>query len=98
MELWNLYGPTEAAVDVTYWACQRENSQTLVPIGRPIANIQIYVLDSRLRPVPVGVPGEVYIGGAGLARGYLNRPALTGEKFIPNPFSQTPGARLYKTT
>jgi acyl-CoA synthetase (AMP-forming)/AMP-acid ligase II len=68
-----------------------------VPIGRAIANTQLYVLDSYLKPVPIGVPGELYIGGAGVARGYLNRPELTAEKFIRNPFSDEPEARLYKT-
>lgn len=96
-ELHNLYGPTEAAVDVTFWACTPGSKRRSVPIGRPIANTQIYVLDARLQPVPVGVPGELHIGGMGLARGYLNRPALTADKFIPDPFSAEPGARLYKT-
>ncbi len=96
-ELHNLYGPTEAAVDVTYWACERRSKLRTVPIGRPIANIQIYLLDSQLRPVPIGVPGELHIGGIGLARGYHNRPELTAEKFIPDPLSTEPGARLYKT-
>ena len=70
---------------------------TTIPIGRPIANTQIYILDKYLQPVPMGVPGEIYIGGAGLARGYLNRPELTEAKFIPNPFSNKPDSRLYKT-
>ncbi|MEH2121095.1 amino acid adenylation domain-containing protein [Nostoc sp.] len=104
-ELHNLYGPTEAGVDVTYWACVHQNStqenstieQNIVPIGHPIANIQIYLLDEHLNPVPVSVRGEVYIGGVGVGRGYLNRPELTAEKFIPNPFSEKPGTRLYKT-
>jgi amino acid adenylation domain-containing protein len=100
-QLHNLYGPTEAAVDVTYWHCQPEANPRSVPIGRPIANTQIYVLDSHLQPVPIGVVGELYIGGVNVARGYLNRPALTAEKFIPNPFqsrSQTLGtSTLYKT-
>jgi amino acid adenylation domain-containing protein len=96
-ELHNLYGPTEAAVDVTYWACLRESQETNVPIGRPIANTQIYILDEELQPVAIGAPGELHIGGIGLARGYLNQPDLTAQKFIPNPFSQQPGARLYKT-
>jgi amino acid adenylation domain-containing protein len=96
-ELHNLYGPTEAAVDVTYWPCRPDSRLSIVPIGRPIANTQIYILDGNLQPVPIGVAGELHIGGIGLARGYLNRPDLTAEKFIPDPFSETPGARLYKT-
>ncbi len=96
-ELHNLYGPTEASVDVTFWRCPRESGHATVPIGRPIANTQIYILDRRLQPVPVGVPGELHIGGDGLARGYHRRPELTAEKFIPNPFSPEPGSRLYKT-
>ncbi|PRX05796.1 UNVERIFIED_ORG: amino acid adenylation domain-containing protein [Actinomadura viridilutea] len=96
-ELHNLYGPTEAAIDVTAWACERDGDERTVPIGFPIANTQIYVLDERLRPVPVGVPGELHIGGRNLARGYLGKPELTAEKFIDHPFDDTPGARLYKT-
>ena len=96
-ELHNLYGPTEASVDVTFWACKRESNRRSVPIGRPIANTQIYLLDSHLQPIPIGVPGELYIRGDGVARGYLNRPELTAEKFIPDPLSNDPGARLYKT-
>jgi amino acid adenylation domain-containing protein len=97
VELHNLYGPTEAAVDVTYWACKRERSLRSVPIGYPIANTQLYLLDSFLQPVPIGVPGELHISGIGLARGYAHRPDLTAEKFIPNPFSDHAGERLYKT-
>ena len=96
-ELHNLYGPTEAAVDVTYWPCTPDSEKSIVPIGRPVANTQIYVLDPNLQPTPIGVPGELHIGGIQLARGYLNRPELTAEKFIPDPFSKAPGARLYKT-
>jgi amino acid adenylation domain-containing protein len=96
-ELHNLYGPTEAAVDVTFWPCERESERRVVPIGRPIANIQVYLLDAYLEPVPIGVPGELHIGGVGLARGYHNRPGLTATKFVPNPFSAEPGDRLYKT-
>jgi amino acid adenylation domain-containing protein len=102
-ELHNLYGPTEAAVDVTFWRCEREGDRRTVPIGRPIANTQIYILDRHLQPSPIGVPGEIHIGGAGLARGYLNRPDLTAEKFIPDVFgSQSSvggpgGDRLYRT-
>ncbi len=96
-QLHNLYGPTEAAIDVTFWDCRRQSDFPIVPIGRPIANTQIYLLDQHLQPVPIGVPGELYIGGDGLARGYLNRPDLTSERFIPNPFSDKPGARLYRS-
>uniref|UniRef100_UPI0028F10F1C AMP-binding protein n=1 Tax=unclassified Bradyrhizobium TaxID=2631580 RepID=UPI0028F10F1C len=93
--LHNLYGPTEAAVDVSFWPCRSEPEQTQVPIGRPISNIQLYVLDADLEPVPVGVAGELYIGGVGLARGYLHRPGLTAERFVPSPFAR--GERLYRT-
>ena len=96
-ELHNLYGPTEAAVEVSNWTCQPDDGRGTVPIGRPIANLQLYILDRKLRPVPIGVINELYIGGAGLARGYLGRPGLTSEKFIPNPHSKVPGARLYRT-
>ncbi|MGD0697556.1 MAG: amino acid adenylation domain-containing protein [Terriglobia bacterium] len=93
--VWNLYGPTETTVWST--VCRLTPDDACVPLGRPIANTQVHILDDRLEPVPVGVAGELYIGGDGLARGYLNRPELTAEKFIPNPFSAQPGARLYKT-
>lgn len=96
-ELHNLYGPTEAAIDVTYWQCDKNYAANVVPIGKPIANIQIHILDSYLQPVPVGVNGELHIGGIGLARGYNNREELTREKFIADPFSADPQARLYKT-
>ena len=95
--LFNLYGPTEASIDVTAWECRRDSERTVVPIGQPIANTQIYILDRQLQPVPIGVAGELHIGGVGLARGYLNRPELTREKFIANPFCDQPGAKLYKT-
>src|SRR5207248_11155961 len=97
VELHNLYGPTEAAIDVTSWRCKRESQDRMVPIGRPIANTQIYILDRFMHPVPIGVPGEMYIGGIGVARGYYNRPELTAEKFIPDPFGKEAGARLFKT-
>ncbi|MBN3960151.1 non-ribosomal peptide synthetase [Nostoc sp. NMS8] len=94
-ELHNLYGPTEAGIDVTFWACQPNSNDKIVPIGRPIANTQIYILDKHLQPVPIGVSGELHIGGVGLARGYWNKPELTQEKFISNPFEA--GKYLYKT-
>ena len=96
-ELHNLYGPTEAAVDVTYWKCQRGIARQVVPIGRPVANTQCYILDANLHPVPVGEAGELHLGGVQIGYGYHNRPELTAEKFIPDPFRSEPGARLYKT-
>jgi amino acid adenylation domain-containing protein len=96
-QLHNLYGPTEAAVEVTHWICQRNSDRKIVPIGRPVANTQIYILDRHLQPMPIGVMGELYIGGVQVCRGYHNRPELTAEKFIPDPFSEDPRARLYKT-
>jgi acyl-coenzyme A synthetase/AMP-(fatty) acid ligase len=97
VRLSNLYGPTEAAVDVTAWECDPRDSGPRVPIGRPIANIQMYVLDCSGEPTPVGVAGELHIGGIGVGRGYLNRPELSAERFVKDPFSTDPGARLYKT-
>jgi amino acid adenylation domain-containing protein len=100
--LWNLYGPTEttvwsAAYEITGDCLAARTHDGPVSIGRPIANTQLHVLDRYLQPVPVGVTGELHIGGAGLARGYLDRPGLTAEKFVPNHFSDEPGTRLYKT-
>ncbi|BBA33067.1 linear gramicidin synthase subunit C [Methylocaldum marinum] len=96
-ELHNLYGPTEATIDVGAWRCEPGSSLPIAPIGRPIANTRFYLLDEQLRPAPIGVPGELHIGGDGVARGYLHRPELTAERFIPHPFSRVPGARLYRT-
>ncbi|MEN3329447.1 MAG: hypothetical protein V7638_4254 [Acidobacteriota bacterium] len=94
LTLWNMYGPTET----TIWSTtSRIEGDGPITIGRPLANTQIYLLDEHHQPVPIGVAGELHIGGDGLARGYLNRPQLTAEKFIPNPFSEDPDARLYKT-
>ncbi len=96
-ELYNLYGPTEAAIDVTHFHCVRGDSDPIIPIGRPIANIAIHLLDAAGHPVPVGVPGELHIGGVGVARGYLNRPEATAAAFGDDPFSEEPGALLYRT-
>ena len=97
-QLINGYGPTE---NTTFTCCHHITrslpANRSVPIGRPVANTQVYLLDAQGQPVPIGVPGELYAGGAGLARNYLNHPALTAEKFVPHPFSDTPGARLYRT-
>ncbi|HYK20228.1 MAG TPA: amino acid adenylation domain-containing protein, partial [Pyrinomonadaceae bacterium] len=94
--LLNLYGSSEVAADVTYSEVTRADVPD-IPLGWPIANTQLYILDANLEPVPVGVTGEIYVGGANLARGYLDRPELTAEKFVPHPFANTPGQRLYRT-
>ncbi len=96
-ELHNLYGPTEAAVDVSAWACRQDLTRDPVPIGKPIANTQLYVLDAYRAPVPAGVLGELYIGGVQVALGYINRPELSAERFLPDPFTNQPEARLYRT-
>ncbi|MGH3958723.1 amino acid adenylation domain-containing protein [Mycobacterium sp.] len=96
-ELYNLYGPTEAAIDVTHFHCRRGISDPLVPIGRPIANIRIHLLDAHREPVPVGVPGELFIGGVGVGRGYLNRPDTTAASFVADPFGGDSPGLLYRT-
>ena len=93
--LMNLYGPTEAAIDVSYYDCNKEREDALIPIGKPIANIELHILDDHLQLVPVGVRGELHIAGVGLARGYLNKPELTADRFIEHPFK--PGEEMYKT-
>ncbi|WP_339102103.1 amino acid adenylation domain-containing protein [Pseudomonas sp. G166] len=95
--LYNLYGPTEAAVDVTAWDCAGAEIPDSTPIGKPIANTRIYLLDAHQQPVPLGVAGEIYIGGVQVARGYLHRAELTAERFLDDPFSTAPNARMYKT-
>jgi hypothetical protein len=95
--LYNEYGPTEGTVWSSVYHCQGQDVGRSVPIGRPIANMQIYLLDAQLQPVPIGVHGELYVGGAGVTVGYGNRVALTAERFLPHPYSHIPGARLYKT-
>lgn len=94
-KLHNLYGPTEATVDVSYFNCSTGENFEVIPIGKPIDNINLYIMSSKNKLQPIGVPGELCIAGDGLARGYLNRPELTAEKFVPNPFNQ--GKRMYRT-
>ena len=96
-KLYNLYGPTEASLAVTYWICEPDAKERLIPIGRPMSNVRIYILDKHLQPVPIGVAGELHIGGEAPGRGYLKRPELTADKFIPDAFSARGGERLYKT-
>ncbi|MBW8687177.1 non-ribosomal peptide synthetase [Chitinophaga rhizophila] len=95
VSLMNLYGPTEASIDVTWYDCTAERADNIIPIGKPISNIQMYVLDKQRRLVPIGVKGRLYIAGKGLARGYVNNPELTAERFIANPFND--GEKLYDT-
>jgi amino acid adenylation domain-containing protein len=94
--LHNLYGPTEVSIDVTAWRCRPDDGRDFVPLGGPIANTRVYLLDRRLRPVPPGATGEIHLGGDGLARGYFGRPDLTAASFVPDPFDAA-GGRLYRT-
>ena len=94
----NSYGVSEATIDSAFFLAQGQRSQNpMVPIGRPMPNVRIHILDLRLRPVPIGVAGELHIAGAGLSRGYLKRPRLTAEKFLPDPFAERAGSRLYRS-
>ncbi|MFD0975018.1 AMP-binding protein, partial [Plantactinospora endophytica] len=93
----NEYGPTEASVGTCTYPVQGEQTAEVLPIGRPLPGMSMYVLDADLSPVPVGVLGELYVGGVGVARGYVNRPELTAERFVPDSFGTVPGARLYRT-
>lgn len=93
----NLYGPTECTIDTTFHICEADTPRDTVPIGRPIANVSHYILGPHLQPVPLGVPGELYIGGACLSRGYLNQPELTAQRFVPDPFGSGSGETLYRT-
>jgi amino acid adenylation domain-containing protein len=97
VELHNLYGPTEAAVEVSHWRCVPGDARAVVPIGRAVANTRLYVVDHLGQPTPIGVPGELLIGGLQVARGYLGRPELDAERFVPDPYSTDPGARVYRT-
>ena len=97
VEVHNLYGPTEAAVDVSYYHCPRDSERNYIPIGKPVTNTSLHILDEYNQPVPIGVPGELYIGGVQLARGYWAREDLTNERFIKNPVADAPHDRLYKT-
>ncbi|HEU0054618.1 MAG TPA: amino acid adenylation domain-containing protein, partial [Longimicrobium sp.] len=97
VELNNLYGPTEAAVEVTWQPLTSSDSSATVPIGRPSANIRVHVLDAAGNQCPIGIPGELFIAGAQVGRGYWRRPGLTAERFVPDPFADRPGARMYRT-
>jgi amino acid adenylation domain-containing protein len=97
VEVHNLYGPTEASVDVTSWHCKKEDLINGIPIGKPVANTQLYILDEKLNPLPIGLKGELYIAGKQVAKGYLNREVLTNERFLKDIFSDDPNAIMYKT-
>jgi amino acid adenylation domain-containing protein len=96
-ELHHSYGPTETSIAATEWTCRRERERGIAPIGKPLGNVQVYILDPIMNLAPMGVPGELYIGGACVGRGYLNRPGLTAERFVPNPFGRQSGERMYRT-
>jgi amino acid adenylation domain len=96
-ELCNLYGPSETSIVVTEWTCERNSSRETVPIGRPLPNTEVYILDSDLNPVEPGVEGEIYVGGVCVANGYHNRPSLTAERFLPHPFRPESGDKVYRT-
>ncbi|NOK62237.1 MAG: hypothetical protein GFH27_549327n67 [Chloroflexi bacterium AL-W] len=97
IHLHHQYGPTETCIDVTVWDCVPEHTSSVIPIGYPIANTHVYMLDTVMQPVPQGITGELYVGGDSLSHGYLHKPALTATSFVPNPFSERAGARLYQT-
>jgi amino acid adenylation domain-containing protein len=96
-ELYNDYGPTETSIAVSTWKCRPDYQRGIIPIGRPISNVRLFVLDGDLKPVPVGVPGELYIGGVAVGDGYLNRPELNAERFLPDPFSGVETDTIYRT-
>jgi thioesterase domain-containing protein/acyl carrier protein len=96
-ELYNDYGPTETSIAVSTWKCRPDYQRRIIPIGRPISNVRLYVLDGDRKPVPVGVPGELYIGGMAVGKGYLNRPELNAERFLPDPFSGVETDTIYRT-
>jgi AMP-binding enzyme/Phosphopantetheine attachment site/AMP-binding enzyme C-terminal domain len=97
VKLYNLYGPTEVTIDATFSECTIKHAAATAPLGKPLANMCIYVMNQWSELAPMGAPGELFVGGAGLARGYLGQPGLTAERFVPDPFSKVPGKRLYRT-
>jgi amino acid adenylation domain-containing protein len=97
VELHNLYGPTETSIDATHWWCEKGNNSGILPIGKAIGNVKVYLLDERMKTVGVGMEGEICIGGVGLARGYIGKAHQTAEKFLPNPYGEQPGERIYRS-
>jgi thioesterase domain-containing protein/acyl carrier protein len=97
VDFYNIYGPTETSVGIICWKCHRDYEYGTIPIGRPVDNVKVYILDETGSQVPVGAVGELYVGGVAVGRGYLNRPELTRQTFLPDPFSEEAGARMYKT-